>query len=143
MTELSVNSPSARGAHEEWTCRLTEMREQPEYQAYEHVRRQVLAQLELGRNRRTTGHVPSDYWSGELAKFEYMLDASPLIIEKLRQHTHNITGIHTGHYRESMTKRKRRFTEKLAALRALDDAELWIPEARALGTARSAAGRFD
>lgn len=133
MTELSVNSPSARGAHEEWACRLTEMREQPEYQAYEHVRQQVLSQLELGRNRRTTGHVPSDYWSGELEKFEYMLDASPLIIEKLRQHTHNITGIHTNHYRQSLTKQKRRFTEKLAALRALDDAGLWIPEARVLG----------
>ena len=76
MTESSMNLPSARGAHEEWTCRLTEMREQPEYRAYEHVRRQVLAQLALGLNRRTTGHVPSDYWSGELAKFEYMLDAS-------------------------------------------------------------------
>ncbi len=133
MTELSVNLPGAREAHEEWAHRLTEMRERPEYRVYEHVRRQVLAQLGLGRNRRTTGHVPSDYWSGELAKFEYMLDASPLIIEKLRHHTHNVTGIHANHYRQSLNKQKRRFTEKLAVLRALDDVALWVPEAPVLG----------
>ena len=37
---------------------------------------------------------PSSYWQEELANFEYMLDASPLIIEKLRHHTHHITGGH-------------------------------------------------
>ena len=62
-----------------------------------------------------------------------MLDASPLIIDKLRHHTHNLTGIHPNQYRQSLNKHKRRFTEKLAALRALDDVELWIPEARVLG----------
>ena len=133
MSELSADPPVEREVHEEWVRRLATMRERPEYLVYEHVRRQVLALAALGRNRRSTGHAPSDYWSGELEKFEYMLDASPLIIDKLRHHTHSLTGIHPNQYRQSLNKHKRRFTEKLAALRALDDVELWIPEARVLG----------
>ncbi|MDA1093219.1 MAG: putative sugar O-methyltransferase [Acidobacteria bacterium] len=120
-------------ASHEWDAQLAVRREAFAYKAYERVRRQVLGLMALGRNRRLTGHAPSDYWSGELAKFEYMLDASPLIIEKLRHHTHNLTGLHANHYRQSLDKQRRRFTEKLAALRALDDADVWIPESRLLG----------
>lgn len=124
---------AARTATDDWDAELGVRRQAFAYQAYERVRRQVLGLMALGRNRRLTGHAPSDYWSGELAKFEYMLDASPLIIEKLRHHTHNLTGLHANHYRQSLGKQRRRFSEKLDALRALDSADLWVPEAQLLG----------
>ena len=124
---------AGRIAAEAWDAHLASRRATPVYQAYERVRRQVLGLQELGRNRRLTGHAPSDYWSGELAKFEYMLDASPLIVDTLRQHTHNLTGLHANHYRPTLHKHRRRFAEKLEALRALDDGDLWVPESRLLG----------
>ena len=138
MSDLSAPEEvlaAARAATDEWDAQLAVRRTTAAYQAYERVRRQVLGLMALGQNRRLTGHAPSNYWSGELAKFEYMLDASPLIIEKLRHHTHNLTGLHTNHYRQSLNNHRRRFTEKLQALRALDgaDAGLWVPEARLLG----------
>lgn len=138
MSDLSATeevSTAARVATDEWDAQLAVRRTTAVYRAYRRVRRQVLGLMALGRNRRLTGHAPSDYWSGELAKFEYMLDASPLIIEKLRHHTHNLTGLHANHYRQSLNKHRRRFTEKLLALHALGgaDADLWVPEARLLG----------
>ena len=125
--------PRARTAEQRWERRLQTARDAPAYQVYRRVRRQVLAQLALGHSRRSTGHAPSDYWSGELSRFAYMLDASPLVIEQLRHHTHNLTGLLPQHYRNSLDIKRQRFAEKLAALRALDDAGLWLPEAPLLG----------
>jgi hypothetical protein len=124
---------SADAAAAAWEARLATMRDQPVYRSYERTRRRVLALLSRGRNRRLTGHAPSDYWTGELGKFEYMLDASPLIIDKLRLHTHNLTGLHANQYRDSLRKYRRRYREKLEALRALDEVDLWVPEPRLLG----------
>ena len=129
----TMDLPVTSDAAVAWEARLAAMRDQPTYRSYERTRQQVLALLSLGRSRRLTGHAPSDYWSGELAKFEYMLDASPLIVDKLRHHTHNLTGLHANQYRDSLRRYRRRFQEKLRALRALDEVDLWIPEPRLLG----------
>ena len=120
-------------AYQQWERHLETLRETHAYRAYDRARRQVVVQLALGRTRRSTGHAPSEYWSGELSNFEYMLDASPLVVERLRHHTHHLTGLHVHDYRQSRDVQRRQFAEKLAALRALDDAGLWIPEARLLG----------
>ncbi len=136
MTDTALTAEvmaAAESAAAEWERRLVAMRDDSTYRSYERIRRRVLALLSLGRNRRLTGHAPSDYWSGELSKFEYMMDASPLVIEKLRHHTHNLTGLHANQYRDSLRKYRRRYGEKLEALRALDDVGLWVPEARLLG----------
>ena len=61
---------AARAATDEWDAQLAVRRTTAAYQAYERVRRQVLGLMALGQNRRLTGHAPSNYWSGELAKFE-------------------------------------------------------------------------
>lgn len=125
--------PSIEGGDSAWLERLDTLRESGAYRAYLRVRREVLSLLSLGQNRRTTGHAPSDYWSGELSRFEYMLDASPLVIAQLRHHTHNLTGLLPQHYRESLESKKTQFAEKLAALRKLDETGVWVPEARQLG----------
>ena len=77
--------------------------------------------------------LPSGYWRGELQAFEYMLDASPLVVERLREHTFHITGLKTYDYRKPTAEARRRFAEKLDALVALDGAELLVPESRELG----------
>ena len=120
-------------AEKELQRRLRAARDAHAYQAYLRVRRHVIAQLALGHNRRSSGHVASDYWSGELSRFDYMLDASPLVIAKLRHHTHNLTGLLPQHYRVSLDTKRQQFAEKLEALRDLDQADLWLPEAPLLG----------
>lgn len=132
-TMVSSLEPDTERVPDPWRRRLTALREGPAYRAYRRARRHVMAQLDLGQRRRATGHAPSDYWSGELSRFEYMLDASPLVIEQLRHHTHNLTGLLPQHYRGSLDARREQFAEKLAALRALDETGVWVPEARALG----------
>lgn len=129
----SALEPDPNRVSEAWTRRLEGLREAQPFQAYQRVRRQVLSLLALGQNRRSTGHAPSDYWSGELSRFEYMLDASPLVIEQLRHHTHNLTGLLPQHYRGSLEQKREQFAEKLAALRALDETGVWVPEAPRLG----------
>jgi hypothetical protein len=74
---------------------------------------------------------PSDYWLEELVEIEYMFDASPLVIDRLRHHTHLVTGIRPYDYRTG--KDPQPFAEKLAALRALGSDDLLVPESPLLG----------
>ena len=125
--------PSADIAEQRWRRRLQMARDAQAYQAYLRVRRHVITQLSLAYDRRSRGHAPSDYWSAELSRLDYMLDASPLVIAQLRHHTHNLTGLLPQHYRSSLDSQRQQFAEKLVELRALDHADLWLPEAPLLG----------
>ncbi len=113
--------------------RLARLRDSAPYKAYERARHHVLELKRLESDRRVGGFAPSVYWSEELRNFEYLLDASPLVIEKLRHHTYHITGLRVYDYRSNQKRAEQRFTDKLEALRALDDADVEIPEHGALG----------
>lgn len=76
---------------------------------------------------------PSAYWREELAGFEYLLDASPLVVSRLRQHAYHITGLRAHDFAPDDKDGRRSLGEKLAALRKLDRRELLVPESRALG----------
>ena len=114
--------------------RLAGLRNTPAYRAYETVRERVAAIKDLEAVRRTHSHAPSAYWSEELSAFEYMLDASPLIIDRLRHHTYHVTGLRTYDYRTNQTRARGRFVNKLEALvAAAGGRHLLVPEHRALG----------
>ena len=84
--------------------RLARLRASDAFKNYEYVRERVLemrAQIAASPE-----HKPSAYWEEELSTFEYMLDASPLVIEKLRHHTHWITGIRAYEYRSQRKRAK-------------------------------------
>jgi len=76
---------------------------------------------------------PSAYWTHELQNFEYMLDASPLVVENLRHHTFHLTGVRTYEYRPHRDESRRRFEAKLRMLSELEGDGLLVPEAPALG----------
>ena len=104
-----------------------------EYQTYLRIREQVL-RLKMADEGLSDGvSRPSDYWMEELEGFDYMLDASPLIIRKLRHHCYHITGLRVYDYRTGQDAKKRNFEERLNKLRSLGRAELIIPESRILG----------
>lgn len=103
------------------------------YRNYEAAREFVLARLDAAASD------ASDYWAQEVAGFDYMLDASPLVIAKLREHCYHITGLFAYEYREHHTHRRNEFAAKLKALRAIDPLAkgarpgLLVPEPDVLG----------
>jgi hypothetical protein len=103
----------------------------PAYRSYLSVRERVLEMLERGATRGTDR--PSGYWREELAGFEYMLDASPLIVDKLRHHSYHLTGLKVYDYRTGKDEYERRLREKLDALLEVGDEQLFVPEPAELG----------
>lgn len=76
---------------------------------------------------------PSAYWRDEIEGFLYLFDASPLLIERLREQCYHITGVRSYEYRAHHAARSQEYADKYAALRAIDQNGLWVPEADALG----------
>jgi hypothetical protein len=121
------------GAADDLRRRIEGLRASPAYRAYENVRESVLRLKDLESASRSPISEPSAYWREELANFEYMLDASPLMVEKLRHHCYHITGLHVYDYRSNQVENQRRFEDKLAALIEVGGKELLLPELRLLG----------
>ena len=65
--------------------------------------------------------------------FEYMLDASPLLVESLRHHTYHVGGTRRDDHRPDDDEARRRFEAKLRMLTELEGDALLVPEAPALG----------
>ncbi len=110
--------------------RIQRSRNTKEYQNYHRVRESVIKMIEESSVK---GSSTSDYWKEELQGFEYMLDASPLIIESLREHCYHITGLKSYDYRSHHSHKKQPYIEKLNLLKNLDGRNLCIPENRNLG----------
>jgi putative sugar O-methyltransferase len=109
--------------------RLAALRRTPQWEHYERARGAVLRMRDLADDAS-----PSAYWDEELAGFEYLLDASPLVIERLRQHTFHVTGLRHYEYRTGSESRRRALAAKLEALIAeAGGVDLLVPEAHALG----------
>lgn len=120
------------GARDELSSRIAALRESRGYANYVRVRDEVLQMLDMSSD--AVEGAPSAYWTHELGNFEYMLDASPLIIESLRHHTFHVTGIRGYEYRpHPEDEGRRRFEAKLRMLLELEGDELLVPEAPELG----------
>src|SRR3954451_20250004 len=110
---------------------LEALRRSPAYRNYELVRDRVFTMRAL--EAQLPHFKPSAYWEEELTNFEYMLDASPLVIDKLRHHAMHITGIRPYEYRSNRDRWRSRLTDKRRALLKYGKREMLVPEWRALG----------
>jgi hypothetical protein len=109
---------------------INRLRQSQEYRNYLEIRTRVLQMIdEMPKN---PDH-PSNYWREELAGFDYMLDASPLIISKLREHCYHLTGLRSYDYRTHHAPKSQPFVNKLEALKQLDRNNLLVPESSILG----------
>ena len=79
------------------------------------------------------GDNPSDYWSAEVKGVEYLLDASPLLVQTFRAHSYHLTGLQDYDYRGHHALRIPQFQTKYEALAALDSWGLFVPEDPRLG----------
>jgi hypothetical protein len=113
--------------------RARHLRLSPEYKTYESVLRHVIGMREVVASQQKGIFSPSDYWKEELANFDYMFEASPLIINKLRHHCYHITGLRVYDYRSNKTEVEAQFRRKLKALHELGHQELLVPEPAAMG----------
>ena len=96
--------------------RIAALRNSVAFQNYEDVRNHVLRMKDLEAQRSATVLKPSAYWREELENFEYMLDAHPLIINKLRHHSHHVTGLRVYDYRSNKDSVRELLAEKLEAV---------------------------
>ena len=85
----------------------------PEYSAYLRARDAVVAMKHAAPSDAAR---PSAYWSEELENIDYLADASPLIVRKLRHHAFHITGIRPYDYRNKDDGRREHFEARLNAL---------------------------
>ena len=99
------------------------------FSKYKEARSAILALIDESKSDAGA----SDYWKQEIAGFEYLFDASPLIIETLRHHSYHLTGLYEYHYRTHHARMKGPYREKLALLKTLDSKSLLVPESPALG----------
>ena len=112
-------------------ARVEEAAASPGFEAYQAVRREVLAMRD--RDQRAAGSVtaPSAYWREELEQFDYMLDAPPLVVANLRRHCFHLTGLRPYDYRSH--KSSSRVARRKKALEAAGGRELVVPEPELLG----------
>jgi hypothetical protein len=103
------------------------------YETYRRVREVVLKLKQREAQAQPDTADPSLYWAEELSNIDYMLEASPLVIGKLRQHAFHITGIRPYDYRFDGDPKRQYFEERRRALLALAGDELLVPEAEAFG----------
>ena len=103
-----------------------------EYAAYSRVREAVLS-LKAADRPASEIVKPSGYWQEELANFEYMLEASPLLISKLRHHCYHVTGLKAYEYQKISESRLSTFHARLRELTRESDSSLLVPESPILG----------
>jgi hypothetical protein len=113
-------------------ARLQAAKASPAWANYQRVRDYICTMMDDWERLDPDGG-PSAYWKEEVEGFLYMFDASPLIIEALRDQCYHLTGIRSYEYRSHHTHRLQEFADKYAMLKAVDSTGLFVPEAPDLG----------
>jgi hypothetical protein len=103
----------------------------PAYQSYLRARDAVIRMTRVSTADGVAA--PSEYWTDELSNIDYMIEASPLIVRKLRHHAFNITGLRPYDYRIQDDSRRQGFEQRFRALIELGGRDLVVPENPALG----------
>jgi hypothetical protein len=113
-------------------ARVKRLRKSPEYANYLKVRDYLGVMMDDWVRLDPEGG-PSAYWQEEIEGFLYLFDASPQLVEQLREQCYHITGIKSYEYRDHHAHRAKHFIPKYKMLKDLDPVGLFVPESPALG----------
>ena len=108
--------------------KIEKAKESYPYRIYLDTRETILAMLDEFQDNKI---IVSKYWREELAGFEYLFDSSPLIIQKLREHSYHITGQYSYTYRRHHAHRSSPFRRKFRQLQMVDRKNLFVEESKA------------
>jgi putative sugar O-methyltransferase len=111
-------------------ARIEALRRSPAYGAYQRARENV---IRFKTAEPANGGRPSEYWREELENIAYLFDASPLVIDRLRQHCYHVTGTWPYNYRSHKDRERARHAAKLEALIEVGGSDLVVPESPLLG----------
>lgn len=115
---------------QEFEKSVEQARQSPAYAHYLTVRDAVFVMLE---EQQKLDASPSGYWRTELAGFDYLFDASPLMITKLRHQAYHLTGLKEYEYRNHHARNASRLADRLHYLEAQDTHRLRVSESPDLG----------
>jgi len=111
--------------------KVEKARNSREYKIYLKVSDGIIKMVDEMYKRK---ELPSDYWEEEITGFEYIFDASPLIIKLLRHHCYHITGLRSYDYRQHHIRYKTKLQEKYELLKRFDPSfGLFVAESPMLG----------
>ena len=113
-------------------ARVRRLQADPAFASYLRARAAVFRMMDDWARLDPDGG-PSAYWREEIEGFDYLFDASPLVIGRLREHCHHITGLKAYDYRGHHAHVRGDYLRKLELLRTLDPEDLFVPEPAALG----------
>ena len=105
---------------------------EPAFANYARVRAAVFRMMDDWARLDPDGG-PSAYWREEIDGFDYLFDASPLVVGRLREHCHHITGLKAYDYRAHHQHLRPDYVRKFELLRGLDPEGLFVPEPAELG----------
>jgi hypothetical protein len=103
------------------------------FKEYKRVRDAVVRIRAAEQAQAGDASTPSAYWFEELGNIDYLIEASPLIIAKLRHHAFHITGLRPYDYRTKHDEKRSLFEQRLKTLTEMSGQELIVPEHPALG----------
>ena len=97
------------------------------YQYYLSIRDRVLWMIRDKRDQQ--GSIFPD----DVCGFEYLFDASPLLVFSFRRHCYHVSNDYSESYADQSSDRSRLLLERLDRLLEADGSELLVPESEALG----------
>lgn len=113
--------------------RIATLKQGRTWAVYQEARGHILRWLDAARIASGSA-APSAYWAEELAGFEYLFDASPLLLDTLRHQTYHVTGLKVYDYRTGKAEAREAMAAKIALLeKAAGGRALLVPEAPDLG----------
>ena len=124
-TKVGQTNTDVEAMFSHFTQMVEKERNSELYRFYLQTRDKILAMV--------NSYKMSRYWYEEVMGFDYLFDASPLLVSKIREHCYHITGERSYTYRSHHAHKAPPFISRLEDLRAIDRSDLFVPESDACG----------
>ncbi len=127
LGHLSLIEVEIKNIFKSYWDNVEQQRSSDLYKFYLDVRDKIMYMIQ------NSNYKLSSYWAEEVIGFDYMFDATPIIVAKIREHCYHITGERSYNYRLHHQHKAKPFLQRLEQLSALDNNDLFVPESEKMG----------